>query len=114
MVDVQAATQMTDESGQSYPFTINTLLDNAAVRRYYGAFTANMHKRLPNSGCDAIVAGEGAVGSGGSPAHAEMAGRTQQLQLRVTSWDGATLSFYVIGGVDRRARCCRPWPAAST
>ena len=32
MVDVyQAPTQMTDESGQSYPFTPNTLLDRASA-----------------------------------------------------------------------------------
>ncbi|WP_433380440.1 DUF4082 domain-containing protein [Actinoplanes sp. CA-142083] len=45
LIDVyQAATQMTDESEQSYPFTINTLLDNAlGSLGYYGAFTANMH-----------------------------------------------------------------------
>lgn len=45
MVDIyQAATQMTDESGQTYPFTADTLLDNAlGDLGYYGAFTANMH-----------------------------------------------------------------------
>jgi methionine-rich copper-binding protein CopC len=45
MLDVyQAATQMTDESGQSYPFTPNTLLDRAlGPLGYYGAFTANLH-----------------------------------------------------------------------
>ncbi|GAA0485334.1 hypothetical protein Ade02nite_08800 [Paractinoplanes deccanensis] len=45
LIDVyQAATQMTDESGQSYPFTVNTLLDRAlGPEGYYGAFTANMH-----------------------------------------------------------------------
>ncbi len=45
MIDVyQAATQMTDESGQSYPFTIDTLLDRAlGSEAYYGVFTANMH-----------------------------------------------------------------------
>jgi methionine-rich copper-binding protein CopC len=45
MIDVyQAATQMTDESGQSYPATADTLLDNAlGSLGYYGAFTANMH-----------------------------------------------------------------------
>jgi hypothetical protein len=45
LIDVyQAATQMTDESDQSYPFTVNTLLDNAlSPLGYYGAFTANMH-----------------------------------------------------------------------
>ena len=40
----QAATVMTDESGQSYPSTVNTLLDNAlGGKGYYGAFTANFH-----------------------------------------------------------------------
>ena len=35
---------MTDESGQSYPATPNTLLDNAlGAKGYYGAFTANLH-----------------------------------------------------------------------
>ncbi len=58
MIDVyQATTQMTDESGQSYPFTSNTLLDRAlGPQGYYGAFTANMHTdsaQLPQS--DAIV-----------------------------------------------------------
>ncbi len=40
----QAATQMTDESGQSYPNTPNVLLDNAlGAPGYYGAFMANVH-----------------------------------------------------------------------
>ncbi len=45
MIDVyQAATQMTDESGQSYPFNVDTLLDKAlGPQGYYGVFTANMH-----------------------------------------------------------------------
>ena len=45
MIDTyQAATQMTDESGQAYPFTPDTLLDNAlGPLGYYGAFVANMH-----------------------------------------------------------------------
>ena len=45
VIDVyQAATQMTDESGQTYPCTINTLLDRAlGPEGYYGVFTANMH-----------------------------------------------------------------------
>jgi hypothetical protein len=45
MIDVyQAATQMTDESDQSYPFTADTLLDRAlGPAGYYGAYVANMH-----------------------------------------------------------------------
>ena len=44
-IDVyQATTQMTDESAQSYPFTVDTLLDRAlGPEGYYGAFTANLH-----------------------------------------------------------------------
>ena len=45
MADIyQATTQMTDESDQSYPFTPDTLLNNAlGPQGYYGAFTVNMH-----------------------------------------------------------------------
>ncbi|MFI7544407.1 DUF4082 domain-containing protein [Actinoplanes sp. NPDC049599] len=45
LIDVyQAATQMTDESGQSYPFTADALLEAAlGPEGRYGAFTANMH-----------------------------------------------------------------------
>jgi hypothetical protein len=45
IVDVyNATTQMTDESGQTYPFTTDALL-NAALgpQGYYGAFTVNAH-----------------------------------------------------------------------
>ncbi|MDI6101743.1 DUF4082 domain-containing protein [Actinoplanes sp. NEAU-A12] len=51
LIDVyQAATQMTDESGQSYPYTSNTLLDAAlGSLGYYGAFTANMHTDKPTT-----------------------------------------------------------------
>ncbi len=59
MIDVyQAATQMTDESGQTYPFTINSLLDRAlGPEGYYGVFTANMHTdEVSSPGADAIVA----------------------------------------------------------
>ncbi|MBD2441613.1 Ig-like domain-containing protein, partial [Nostoc sp. FACHB-110] len=62
LLDVyKAATQMTDESGQSYPFTINTLLDRAlGAEGYYGVFNVNAH--TDNSGptsqsvSDAVVA----------------------------------------------------------
>ena len=65
MIDVfQATTQMTDESGQTYPFTVNTLLDRAlGSTGYYGAFNANMHTDQINStGADAIVASAKARG----------------------------------------------------
>jgi hypothetical protein len=65
IVDVyQATTQMTDESGQSYPYTVDTLLDGAlGPAGYYGAFVANMHTDLASSpDADAIFAS--AVGRG--------------------------------------------------
>ena len=54
---IQAATQMTDESGQSYPFTSDVLLDRAlGPEGYYGAFVANMHTDVnPFPQSDAIV-----------------------------------------------------------
>jgi len=50
MIDVyQAATQMTDESGQTFPKNIDTLLNNATgPTGYYGMFTANMHTDANN------------------------------------------------------------------
>jgi hypothetical protein len=65
LIDVyQSTTQMTDESGQTYPFTINTLLDRAlGSTGYYGAFNANMHTDQTSSpGADAIVASAKARG----------------------------------------------------
>lgn len=64
LIDVyQAATQMTDESAQPYPFTSNVLLDRAVGKEaYYGFFVANMHTdfNTPSTpgrlGSDGIVA----------------------------------------------------------
>lgn len=58
VIDVyQAPTQMTDESGQSYPLTVDALLDKAlGAEGYYGAFVANAHTdRLTSPESDAIV-----------------------------------------------------------
>ena len=65
MIDVyQATTQMTDESGQTFPKNINALLDKATgAEGYYGAFTANMHTDSAGSSeSDAIVASAKAHG----------------------------------------------------
>jgi hypothetical protein len=68
MIDVyQAVTQMTDESGQSYPGTIDALLSGATgAAGYYGVFTANMHTDNGNmdsaGGAAAIVASAKARG----------------------------------------------------
>jgi hypothetical protein len=58
LIDVyQAATQMTDESGQSYPYTVNALLDGAiGASGYYGVFTVNAHNDTATSAVsDAVV-----------------------------------------------------------
>jgi hypothetical protein len=53
----QVTTQMTDESGQTYPMTSDSLLARALdARGYYGAFCANMHFDTANHpGSNAIV-----------------------------------------------------------
>src|SRR5438874_6288233 len=65
LIDVyEATTQMTDESGQSYPFTINTLLDRAVGNeQYFGAFTVNAHTDSASSAvADAVVSSAQARG----------------------------------------------------
>ena len=64
-IDVyQATSQMTDESNQTFPFTIDTLLNRAlGAEGYYGVFTANMHTdQVAHAGSDAIVASAQARG----------------------------------------------------
>ena len=77
---------MTDESDQTYPFTPNTLLDNAlGPLGYYGAFTANMHTdaaTIPQS--DALLA-SAHVARGADrqrQADADLARRPQRVLVR--------------------------------
>jgi fibronectin type 3 domain-containing protein len=66
LIDVyQENTNMTDESGQSYPSTVDTLLDNAlGPLGYYGAFGVNIHNdnAAPQPDDEAIVASAQARG----------------------------------------------------
>ena len=58
LIDVyKAPTQMTDESGQTYPFTSDALLDAAiGPPGYYGVFTVNSHTdTATNPVSDAVV-----------------------------------------------------------
>ncbi len=102
----QATTQMTDESGQSYPLHINTLLDNAlSGTGYYGVFTANMHNdgdTYPGPGANEIVA---AAQARGVPIVTSL----QMLQwldgrngssFSSFSWSGNVLSFTVTVGAN--------------
>ena len=53
----QAPTQMPDESGLDITNSINTLLDNAINKGYYGAFVMNMHTDTAiHVGSDEIIA----------------------------------------------------------
>ena len=93
MIDVyQAATQMTDESGQAYPVTVNTLLDRAlGPQGYYGVFTANMHTdtrllgRADASSRRRWPRRAARVGQ----ADARLARRPQRIVIRPLSWDGS-------------------------
>jgi fibronectin type 3 domain-containing protein len=103
IIDVyQAVTQMTDESGQTYPYTIDTLLDRAiGSEGYYGAFTANMHNdSVDSSGSDAIV-------SSALARHVPIVSARQMLvwldgrnasTFSGLAWNGNTLSFSISAG----------------
>ncbi|MDQ1468413.1 MAG: hypothetical protein QOH10_2828, partial [Actinomycetota bacterium] len=103
LIDVyQAATQMTDESGQTYPFTIDTLLDNAlGPLGYYGVFTANMHTDSAQSdGSDAIIAAAQARNVPVVSARQMMLwldGRNSS-SFSSLAWSGHVLSFNVAQG----------------
>jgi hypothetical protein len=103
LLDVyEATTQMTDESNQSYPFTIDTLLDRAiGAQEYYGVYTVNAHDDLADSPvADAVVA---SAKSRGLPI-VSSAQMLQWLDGRNSSsfgsiaWNGSSLSFTVVQG----------------
>ena len=107
MIDVyQAATQMTDESSQSYPFTVNTLLDRAlGPEGYYGAFVANMHMDSVNSaGSDAIV--NSAITRGVPVISARQLltwlDARNQSRFGSVAWSNTTLSFTVVANSSAR------------
>jgi uncharacterized protein YjdB len=95
----QAMTQFTDESGQTYPLHVDTLLDNAVgAKGYYGVFTANMHTDAATSvGSDAIVSSARARGVPIVSARQMLTwldGRNGS-SFGNLSWSGGVLSFTV-------------------
>ena len=56
-IDVyEAATELSDESGQAYPYTVNTLLDGAlGPDGYYGVIAANFHTDYVKSASSDVV-----------------------------------------------------------
>ena len=103
MIDAyQSATQMTDESGQTFPFTINTLLDRAlGATGYYGIFNANMHTdTVAHAASDAIVASAKARGVpvvSGRQMLTWLDGRNAS-SFGSMSWSNNALSFRVTAG----------------
>jgi hypothetical protein len=119
-IDVyQAVTQMTDESGQTYPDTIDALLDKATgTEGYYGAFTANMHNDSAYSpGSDAIV-------SSALARHVPVVSARQMLAwldgrnastFSSMSWTGSTLTFSIsVGQGANGLMAMVPVPAGKT
>ena len=90
---------MTDESGQSYPFTPNTLLDRAlGPLGYYGAFTANLHTDSATTFEDTqVLASAQARGVPVITARQLLTWLTAATARRsaALSWSGNTLSFTV-------------------
>jgi hypothetical protein len=107
LIDVyQAATQMTDESGQAYPFTVDALLDKAlGPEGYYGIFTANMHTdHADHAGSEAVVASALARSVPVVTARQMLTwldGR-EASSFRSIGWNAGTLTFTVEADADAR------------
>jgi len=103
LIDVfQAVSQMTDESGQAYPFTIDTLLDRAiGPEEYYGAYTVNAHTdSAQNPVADAVL--DSALARGVPIVSARqmltwLDGR-QSSSFGGFAWNGSTLNFSITPG----------------
>ena len=95
MLDIyQATTQMTDESGQAYPFTIDTLPDKAlGPEGYYGAFTVNAHTDFVDSMSPTPSSPRRRLAAcPSSPRDRCWSGSTAATVRRLTHWPGATRS----------------------
>jgi hypothetical protein len=99
-VDVyMAASQMTDESGQVYPYTVDTLLDRATgPLGYYGVYTINAHT-------DAVDSVEATATVNSAKAHGVPVVSSRQMltwldgrnasSFSSQSWNGTSLTFTV-------------------
>jgi hypothetical protein len=90
---------MTDESGQSYPYTIDTLLDKAiGPEGYYGVFTVNAHTDVAESSVSDAVVNSALVRGIPVVSARQMLtwldGRNSST-FNSVSWNGNTLSFTV-------------------
>jgi uncharacterized protein (DUF2345 family) len=100
LIDVyQATTQMTDESGQTYPFTVDMLLNRAlGTEGYYGAFTANMHGGVDLGGIQAIVSSALARGVPIISARQMLnwLDARNNSSFGTLAWNGNTLNFSIV------------------
>jgi hypothetical protein len=106
-VDVyQAATQMSDESGQSYPFTVDTLLDRAlGAEGYYGAYVVNAHTDVDiTPEAEAVVASAKARNVPVVSARQMLTwlDARNDASFGALSWNGLRLSFSVARGANAR------------
>ena len=100
MIDVyQAASEMTDESGQSYPKNINALLNLAnGPQGYYGVFTVNAHTDSPSS-----TVADNVISTAQLYNNPVLSGRQvlgwldyrDNSSFGSLSWNGTTLSFTI-------------------
>ncbi|MFJ1706160.1 Ig-like domain-containing protein [Kitasatospora sp. NPDC088346] len=102
--EYQATTQLTDESGQSYPSTVNTLLDAAyGSKGYYAALTANIHTDYAAStASDAIIAAAKAKGApvvSGRQMLNWLDGRNGSAFSKM-AWSSNKLTFDITGGTN--------------
>ena len=107
IVDVyQVPTQMTDESGQSYPLTVDSLLSRALdARGYYGIYHANMHTDFATEASSDIIVSE--ARARGVPIIScrqvltWLDGRNNS-SFQALAWDGSVLSFDVAAAAGSR------------
>jgi hypothetical protein len=96
----QATSQMTDESGQSYPFTVDTLLDRATgPLGYYGAYVINAHTDYADSNAATTTIAS-------AQAHGVPVVSARQMltwldarnasSFAASSWAGGSLAFNVV------------------
>jgi hypothetical protein len=113
MIDVyQAATQLTDESQQTFPFTVDALLNKAlGPEAYYGAFAANMHTDYNERNTDGknSLANSNAIVSSAQSRGVPVVSSKEMLEwldgrnessFSNMTWDavGRTLSFSIVVG----------------
>jgi len=103
IIDVyHAASQMTDESGQTYPFTVDTLLDRAlGSEGYYGAYTINAHtdvSQIPEATATVNSALSRGVPVVSSKQMLEWLDGRNSSSFGSLAWDGDILNFTVTTG----------------